>query len=365
MMRTQSRSRIRWWTARARATPTIASRASAITMPAGKSVASRSKTCAIHRSAARNTVSLCMRTTKMRPRTLEVAACNIHDFQKNGTALGGPGLTVNVHDTTVTGYGPTTTTAQNGIQVSYGAAGVVGPTTTFRPSPTRRATGSRPGILLYDADVDVTGNDVTNAQVGIYLYLGNSDIQNNVVTASAAGVGTTVFSGIVVIDPPHALPSPYQEEVLGASASAAAAPQAVITANVTGNTLTGSCTPDSFGVEAYAGYYGTDDLALTVSGNTIANWGYGVTIAQCTSGCTTGTFASALVNNNKISNNCEYGMYVDGLASPVNAESNYWGAVSGPGPEGLGTRRLTSARTSTTSRGAMRTSASAATRRRR
>ena len=59
------------------------------------------------------------------PRMLTVTNNTITGYQKNGMALSGTGLTVDVEDNTVTGAGPTTQIAQNGIQVSYGAGGTI------------------------------------------------------------------------------------------------------------------------------------------------------------------------------------------------------------------------------------------------
>lgn len=269
------------------------------------------------------------------PRNLTVSGCNIHDFQKNGMALNGVGLTVDVSGNTVTGYGPTTVTAQNGIQVGFGATGVVGPDNNVSSvSWTLNTDWVSTAVLIYASDADVIGNQVTNGQLGIYLFEGAGDIANNTVTASAAGVGTNYFYGVVATDPPAAKPSPYEEEAMVAAAEAA--PLGTVTVNVIDNTITGSCTLSSIGLEADAGY-GPDNIAFTATGNTITNWGYGVYVSQCTTGCTSSTFASAAVNSNYIANNCQYGVYADNLSSPLNAENNWWGSASGPGPVGPGT----------------------------
>ena len=47
---------------------------------------------------------------------------SIRKYQKNGVVVSGPGVSVNVNGNTVTGEGPTTRIAQNGIQVSRGQA---------------------------------------------------------------------------------------------------------------------------------------------------------------------------------------------------------------------------------------------------
>ncbi len=54
-------------------------------------------------------------------RTLDVTDNTISDYQKNGMALNGDDLTVTVSGNNVTGAGATNLTAQNGIQIGYGA----------------------------------------------------------------------------------------------------------------------------------------------------------------------------------------------------------------------------------------------------
>ncbi|MBK9776165.1 MAG: hypothetical protein IPP62_07395 [bacterium] len=59
------------------------------------------------------------------PYTLAVNNVLVNGFQKNGLALMGAGLVIDVDNVSVTGAGPTGVTAQNGIQVAYGAAGTL------------------------------------------------------------------------------------------------------------------------------------------------------------------------------------------------------------------------------------------------
>ncbi|MBK7770767.1 MAG: hypothetical protein IPI48_09600 [bacterium] len=59
------------------------------------------------------------------PYTLAVNNVLVNGFQKNGLALMGDGMVIDVDNLTVTGAGPTPVTAQNGIQVAYGASGTL------------------------------------------------------------------------------------------------------------------------------------------------------------------------------------------------------------------------------------------------
>ncbi len=105
------------------------------------------------------------------PRTLTISNSFLHDFQKNGMALVGSGLTVRVEGNTVVGVGPSGTIAQNGIQVTYGAGGIISGNVVrdiWWTGPTWTASG----ILAGDtsADLEIVGNEVTNSQTGIYAY---------------------------------------------------------------------------------------------------------------------------------------------------------------------------------------------------
>ncbi|MBC7265227.1 MAG: right-handed parallel beta-helix repeat-containing protein [Chloroflexi bacterium] len=282
-------------------------------------------------SGAQHGVALYAYNADGSPRTLTVTNSNIHDFQKNGMALNGTGLMVNVSGNTVTGYGPTNVTAQNCIQVGWGASGTVSGNTVSDVSwlgPTWTAAT----ILVLDSNADVTNNDVTNGQTGIYFWGGSGTISGNDVSGSDTGIGREDFYGIIAGDPPMALPSPFDETDVSAAGVRA---MADLTINVTDNTITGSGGDTSEGLEI-AGGYDDDNVSLTATDNTITGWGYGVTVYKCTSDCGTGTFTSLALHQNSISGNSQYGMYVDGMTSDVDAELNWWGAADGPGPVGPG-----------------------------
>lgn len=105
------------------------------------------------------------------PRTLQVTGSLIHDFQKNGMALLGEGLVVDVSGNVVVGEGGTGTIAQNGIQVGSGAGGVISGNSVsgiWYTGPYWAASGIL--IQYTDANVSVLGNDVSDSQVPLYVY---------------------------------------------------------------------------------------------------------------------------------------------------------------------------------------------------
>ena len=116
----------------------------------------------------------------------KVSENRVWNYQKGGIVASGSGVSVTVSENTVTGFGPVTFIAQNGIQVSYGAQAVV---EDNRVSANQYApqTWASAGILLYQAGaVTVTDNHVTSNDVGIYA-VGTDDgvtIEDNDVSGS-------------------------------------------------------------------------------------------------------------------------------------------------------------------------------------
>jgi nitrous oxidase accessory protein NosD len=146
------------------------------------------------------------------PRIFTVTNNTMLDYQKNGMALSGTNLTVGVSGNTVTGGGPMTTIAQNGIQVSYGAGGVISGNTvsanvwtgrydssTNDPMTALDADGGA-GVLLYapGASVEVGTNTLTGNQFGVWSVAATSvNIHNNSITG-LAHTGYAFPTGIAV-----------------------------------------------------------------------------------------------------------------------------------------------------------------------
>jgi len=98
-------------------------------------------------------------------------ASTITDYQKNGVVVSGPGAKATVKNNTVRGQGRIDWIAQNGIQISFDATGVVtGNTVTrnfYTPKPVTAC-----GLLFFHADGvkqsdnDFAGNEVNVCNVG-------------------------------------------------------------------------------------------------------------------------------------------------------------------------------------------------------
>lgn len=257
------------------------------------------------------------------PYAIEVGGCDIDDFQKNGFGLSGTGLTVDLHDCNVVGYGDASFIAQNGIQISYGAGGTVTNCSAsgFRYTP---ASVVSTGMLLYQGtSVDVDGITVTNSQEPIYWQETNGSLENYDVTGGD-------FDGLFIYNPTAALapsgertPSPLEEEPTGGQRPGPTASTYAV--SVLGGCLTGTGAPGTSGLWVTSGGGPTN---VTVSNARITNYDFGV-VAQ-------GAAANVDINASSIAGNLTAGF--DNTLSLANqdATGNWWGDVSGPSGVGAG-----------------------------
>jgi hypothetical protein len=115
---------------------------------------------------------------------IAVTCCDLVDYQKTGMALSGANVVATVTDCIVAGFGSTDVTAQNGIQLGYGANGVIdGCTVTGNVYTGANWTAS--GILLYDAEnVDVKNcPSIADNQTNCYYITTSGNYTNNTLTA--------------------------------------------------------------------------------------------------------------------------------------------------------------------------------------
>ena len=260
-------------------------------------------------------------------RTINVLNNEINGFQKNAMALNASDtnpMSVNVNGNTVTGYGATSVTAQNGIQV-WGDM-IIG---TIQNNVLSGIGYSGSGwvattILNYYSDVNIISNTVTNGHLGIYNIDGTSNILNNNITVQKLG---GYGYGIIASDPPQAVPSPF--DIPENKNKIKNGPEAITSVLLDGNTVafSGLDNTGTYGIEADAGY-GPNDLSITATNNTVSGFGVGFGVYQCETGCGTGVFTSLNFNHNNIFNNTIG--FETNLASPVLAENNWWGSATGP-----------------------------------
>src|ERR1700687_6027745 len=120
---------------------------------------------------------------------------SVHDYQKNGITGNESGTEVTIINNVVTGLGPTTGAAQNGIQIGFGGKGrVLRNTVTDNVwSPCVSLTNcafNATGILIFHSDdVRVEHNTVATNQVGIFGGGQRAKIESNDISNSLFLVG--------------------------------------------------------------------------------------------------------------------------------------------------------------------------------
>jgi hypothetical protein len=273
-------------------------------------------------------------------RTIAVSDNVITGFQKNGMALNAGDTTplaVSVLRNEVTGYGATTVTAQNGIQVSATqGTGTVSENTVTGIAYDNTANPIKyvaTSILNFYADLDISGNTVDDGHLGVYSIDGSGQINGNDITIDKVGV---YAFGIIATDPPGAVPSPFDDgeaEAGGPRGTAdLAGPLAmtVLGMEASGNEVTfgGGDNTWTFGIEADAGW-GDDDLAFTANDNIVTGFEVGIEIYACESGCGSGVFTSIEAHQNDLAGNT-IGMRSNVTYLTADAEDNWWGSADGP-----------------------------------
>jgi hypothetical protein len=121
---------------------------------------------------------------------VEIADCSIHDYQKNGITANEAGTTARIHDNVVTGIGPTTGAAQNGIQIGFTASGAIRANTVtnnvWLPCTALACANVATNILVTGSDnVRVSENTAGISQVGIFVDGNGAEVRENKVFAAS------------------------------------------------------------------------------------------------------------------------------------------------------------------------------------
>ena len=130
---------------------------------------------------------------------VKVSDTSVHDYQKNGITGNEVGTDIEVDDNVVTGIGPTTGAAQNGVQVGFGATGAVRENSIINHiwspcvSPSI-CSDIATNVLIFDAnDVVVMQNTLGKSQTSVSIVDGNNcKVQGNTV------FDTDVFDGVAL-----------------------------------------------------------------------------------------------------------------------------------------------------------------------
>jgi hypothetical protein len=130
---------------------------------------------------------------------VEISDCSIHGYQKNGVTANEAGTNARIHDNVVTGAGPTTGAAQNGIQIGFSASGAIhGNTVTnnfWSPcSDATTCTAVATAILVTQSNnVRVGENTVGIDQVGIFIDGNDNHVHGNTAFSASVFENITIF----------------------------------------------------------------------------------------------------------------------------------------------------------------------------
>ena len=127
-----------------------------------------------------------------------IANSSIHDYQKNGITANEVDTQVTISGNVVTGLGTAAGTAQNGIQIGFGATGTIHANSVANHvyAPCIDLTGcpaTADDILVYQSDgVTVDHNTVGVSQTGIAIVANNANVLDNTVFDSL------IFDGVLL-----------------------------------------------------------------------------------------------------------------------------------------------------------------------
>lgn len=291
-------------------------------------------------SGAQHGVSLYLYNHDAVARTFTVSGCLVHDYQKNAMALlaaADTPLDLTVSGNETIGAGPTTVTAQNGIQVSGPLVVATVTGNDVRDVAWLGPTWTATGCLLYDCTGSFTGNTLVGCQTGASLSKAAMTVDANTLTVPRPtdfGQGLTVDN----LDPaytknaggPARCAQPVDPDLRAPGRA-----KATLVSTISGNTfLVDAAVADNVGVYGlfaynYAGY---DDLEVTARDNAFT--GFEIALIAMDYVPTDGAFLAVDYGANEF-RACTAGVYTN-LTLTVLAEQCWWGAVDGPGGEGPG-----------------------------
>lgn len=112
--------------------------------------------------------------------SIEVGNVEVDTFQKNGITINGPDINANVHDCTANGVGPTSITAQNGIQIGEGVTATVNDCAINGITYTG-GTWTATGFLAF-GPTDATGIALDACQTSVYYIDAGGTFENSTIT---------------------------------------------------------------------------------------------------------------------------------------------------------------------------------------
>lgn len=246
----------------------------------------------------------------------------VEDFQKTAIALNGENLTADLDSVTVIGYGPTGVTAQNGIQIGYGAGGTVTDCSVTGIGYTGSGWVASGMLFLNGNDVTVDGSCViSNSQANIIFQETNGSVTGaNISTSGLAYEEGISIRDYGIITSLNGEKSPVEispvEEVWDPGSG-----NLITTLNTTVSinnvTLTGVNEPDGYGIACWA--LG-NDVIVDIQNSEIQNWEIGLVAYE------SGSSALVTANGNSFTGD-DFNIWSNAVTT-VDAEENYWGTVN-------------------------------------
>jgi serine protease len=278
--------------------------------------------------------------------TVTISLNKVSGYQKNGITCNDAHTNCSITKNTVTGPGPISTEAQNGIQVGFGATGTVSSNIVSDSDYTFASTATASGILIIQAsDTSVTGNLLTDDQHAIVLEsVGGYDGTSGwAMTGDAVSTNQIGYSSSYTSNNANATNDATGIDVVFYNTGYNVVSEAPsVSAVVENNTVNGpgafsltspvvDSSPVGLQVQGLGGNSGTGSLTVSAAGNLFENWVADVMDVGTTSGTDATTlsgnsFVSAPVGVDNVSGTT--GSYTTQVTD--NATDNWWGSSTGP-----------------------------------
>jgi len=257
------------------------------------------------------------------PYSINVSNTLIETFQKTGMALSGEGLTVDINNCIVRGAGYTPITAQNGIQVAYGAGGTISDC-VVSDIGYDGSGWTASGFLFYNGGtVDLTDITVNNTQSCIVYQETQGTLENVVVNpgemVSSEGLSVRDY-GIMLGDGKKnskVRSISILKEDQSSDEDAMLVEPTVVTVN--NSQFIGIDFAASIGI---AGWALGGDVSVTVTECDVHNWETGL-VAYEDGGAALVTAARNAIYSN-------FDGYWSNAAGTQDARCNWWGDITGP-----------------------------------
>ena len=123
---------------------------------------------------------------------------SVWDYQKNGITANEVGTQATIDSNAVTGFGPTPSIAQNGVQVAFGAAGSITGNTiadnvySVCVSPSDCPTNATGVLVIESNGITVANNTTGSNQIGVFIGGDNSIVRANTVFNATVLIGVAL-----------------------------------------------------------------------------------------------------------------------------------------------------------------------------